>query len=242
VAAVQFSPDGTQVLTASIDGTARIWERESGAPTVEPLRHSGPVVWARFSPDSLRVVAASMDHAARIWDACTGECLTEPLRHRAQVRWAEFSPDGKRVVTASTDRTTRLWDAQTGQALSEPLAHAAEVWSALFSPDGRWVVTALADGTARIWEVLQASPPAPGWLAELAEAVAGQRLNARRVSEPVSASDFGRLKRELSARPGADPYDRWGHWFLADPRSRKLSPSARIMAAESISQERPEAQ
>jgi hypothetical protein len=121
-----------------------------------------------------------------------------------------------------------VWDAQTGHALSEPLQHQAELWSAQFSPDGRWVVTASADGTARIWELSLAPAPASGWLAELAEAVAGQRLNERRLSEPVAAGQLLRLQQELERRDASDPYVRWAHWFLRDPQVRTISPSASV--------------
>jgi len=38
----------------------------------------------------------------------------------------------------------------------------------------------------RIIEVLEAPTPAPAWLAELAEAMAGQHFNAENQTEPVS--------------------------------------------------------
>ena len=51
-----FSPDGRFVVTASEDGTARIWEAATGKAIGEPLRHEKKVSSAAFSPDGRFVV------------------------------------------------------------------------------------------------------------------------------------------------------------------------------------------
>jgi WD40 repeat protein len=61
-----FSPDGKRVVTASGDGTARVWEAAPGKAASEPLRHDGSVMSAGVSPDGKWIVTASADHTARI--------------------------------------------------------------------------------------------------------------------------------------------------------------------------------
>ena len=39
----QFSPDGTRVVTASDDKTARLWDARSGKPLGEAMEHQGGV-------------------------------------------------------------------------------------------------------------------------------------------------------------------------------------------------------
>ena len=152
-----FSRDGTRIVTASGDKTARVWDAATGKPVTDPLEHQAAVTSAAFSPDGNRVVTAS-DKTARVWDAATGKSLTGPLEHQAVVMSAAFSPDGTRVVTASWDRTARIWDAATGQPIASPLEHREGVLSAAFSPDGTRVVTASWDGTARVWDATTGNP------------------------------------------------------------------------------------
>ena len=158
VVSAAFSPDGTRVVTASSDGTARVWDAASGTPVTRPLVHQAAVMSAAFSPDGTRVVTASGDKTARMWDAATGTPLTRPLEHQAAVVSAAFSPDGTRVVTASWDMTARVWDAATGTPVTHPLEHQSVVWSAAFSPDGTRVVTASLDMTARVWDAVTGTP------------------------------------------------------------------------------------
>ena len=50
-----FSPDGARIVTASADGTARIWDAATGSPVGEPLRQRDAVFSAAFSPDGARM-------------------------------------------------------------------------------------------------------------------------------------------------------------------------------------------
>ncbi len=109
VSSAAFSPDGTRIVTASYDGSARVWDTKTGALIAELLGHGDRVLGAAFSPDGSRIVTASADRTARVWDAQTGAALTSFSGHTNQVVTASFSPDGSRVVTASVDRTARIW-------------------------------------------------------------------------------------------------------------------------------------
>jgi WD40 repeat protein len=151
---VAFSPDGRTAVTASTDGTARLWDAFSGAPRGAPLRHEGGVVQAAFSPDSRLVITASLDRTARLWEVDRGRPRGAPLRHRGPVRSVAFSPDGRTVLTGSNDGGARIWEVASQRLLGEPLRHQGWVQQVGFRPDGNVAITASqGDNTVRLWDV-----------------------------------------------------------------------------------------
>jgi len=152
-----FSPDGKTALTASDDGTAKLWDGATGTPAGPPLEHEGRVLYAAFSPDGRVAATASLDGKARLWDVATGR-LIHSLDHPPGVHKLAFSPDGKTLVTAGTNNAARLWNVETGKLRGRPLEHTSQVDAVAFSPDGRIVLTASDDKTARRWDAATGEP------------------------------------------------------------------------------------
>ncbi|TAU59259.1 TIR domain-containing protein [Rhizobium ruizarguesonis] len=149
---VAFSPDGTRIVTASNDKTARMWDAATGAPIGAPMKHAREVLYTSFSPDGRRIVTTSLDDTAQLWDTATGTPVGEVMRHHDRIFSVAFSPDGTRIVTASFDKTARLWAATTGAPIGEAMQHDGPVNSVAFSPDGTRIVTASDDKAARLWD------------------------------------------------------------------------------------------
>src|SRR5215831_7251415 len=71
VSSAAFSPDGSRIVTASLDKTAWIWDAATAKEIAVLRGHEGGVWSAAFSPDASRIVTASDDKTAWIWDAAT---------------------------------------------------------------------------------------------------------------------------------------------------------------------------
>ena len=149
VTAVAWSPDGHHILTASNDGTARIWDATTGDNTLT-LTHTNSLSVVAWSPDGHHILTGSEDGTVRIWDAATGD-NTLTLTHKASVTAVAWSPDARHILTVSRDRTVRIWDATTGDN-TLTLTHTYPVSAVAWSPDGHHILTGSQDGTARIWD------------------------------------------------------------------------------------------
>ena len=147
-----FNSDGTRIVTALEDGTARIWDAASGKQTLVLRGHEKGLNSAAFNPSGSRIVTASRDKTARVWDAVSGQQIAVLRSHDDMVLSAAFSPDGSRIVTASADKTARVWDADGTKEIAVLRGHGDRVYSAVFSRDGSRIVTASADRSARVWD------------------------------------------------------------------------------------------
>jgi WD40 repeat protein len=216
VESAQFSPDGKWIVTASNDTTARLWDAQTGRERVALNGHAGWVHSAWFSANGDRIVTASSDSTARIWDAATGQPLFDLSPHPGSVWYGEFSADGKLILTGDDAGTARLWDGTTGLPLTGWVKNGVSLKRTHLSPDGRWALSAAEDGSVRVWPLLYSPPPAPGWLPELAEALAGRRLRDDGTLQQVPPERWFALNKSLGASTSDDLYARWAKWFFVE--------------------------
>jgi WD40 repeat protein len=151
VSAVAFSPDGSQVLSASFDKTVKLWDGETGK-SIAALPHPDGVRAAAFDADGSRILTGSLDNTAQLWDAQTGQPMAQPLLHRGMVTAVAFSRDGALVATGSADGGIQIWDSQTLEPVGRPLAHDERVNAIAFSRDGTYVATGTTQGVLRCWD------------------------------------------------------------------------------------------
>ena len=75
-----FSPDGKRFVSASYDGTLKLWDAESGKEIRTLAGHQGEVSSCAFSPRGSEILSASSDNTLKLWDAKSGKCTkTLPL-------------------------------------------------------------------------------------------------------------------------------------------------------------------
>jgi len=152
VNAIDFSPDGRHLATASNDKTARVWDVISGHE-VSRVKHDAFVRATRFSPNGELMATASEDGTARIWEVASGDEIAR-FNHKYKLRDLAFSPDGKRLATTSWGHEVVIWQVASGHEVGR-VEHDPKSWvnAVAFSSDGKHLATAGSDKSAVIWEV-----------------------------------------------------------------------------------------
>jgi WD40 repeat protein len=145
-----FLAPGNRIVSASRDGTARVWDL-NGTPLFALDGHVGAVTDADVAPDGKRIVTASVDGVTRIWDAETGHLVTAFVGV-VQLNGVRFRKDGKAVVTAGSDGVARVWDIESGHESRRIDPHAGPINSAEFNADGSQLLI-VTNGKAQVYDV-----------------------------------------------------------------------------------------
>ncbi|HWL93733.1 MAG TPA: hypothetical protein VNT79_09370 [Phycisphaerae bacterium] len=164
-----FSPDGTRIVTASLDYPLEIWNAASGIKLgtlgSEEDGRSRELVAAGYHPDGTRIVTSAWDGAPRLWDATLGKELAEfPVRQASTPHSSvsngvvAFSPDGDLFVATSIEQfpvrfELSVRDSVTGREVVALHEQEPGFLGAAFDPSGPRIVTASGDPTARTWNV-----------------------------------------------------------------------------------------
>ncbi len=157
-------------MTGSDDGTAIVWDAESGTVIREWLAHWGAVSALSFSPDSQRLVSAGGESGDTlvVWDLSNGVIKAavlasiDPADPKTAVGKCIWSPDGTLIASTCGDVPVRVWDAQTFRQrcllsvddLAIPSGRRHNLTRSLqWSPDSRYLAwTCYAQAPASILE------------------------------------------------------------------------------------------
>ncbi len=145
----RFSPDGSRIVTASGDGSARVFDSETGEQLLILDGHSRLLSRCAFSPDGERILTAGQDWTVRLWDARTGEPLGILPIPDGRTTAVSFSPDGDRILVAG-DRRASIFKTVLGTpCLSTSLRYPSVCYDVSFDMGGEQLVMAGADGVIR---------------------------------------------------------------------------------------------
>lgn len=97
VVEAHFVPGSSLLVTASFDGSARVWDWRRGVLRVEPLLHSGPVLFARPVLSGSHVLTVGDDRVLRLWRVRPG-AVQAAAAPATLLHQPSLSSDGKRVV------------------------------------------------------------------------------------------------------------------------------------------------
>uniref|UniRef100_A0AAQ5ZHX4 Apoptotic protease-activating factor 1 n=1 Tax=Amphiprion ocellaris TaxID=80972 RepID=A0AAQ5ZHX4_AMPOC len=168
---VQFSPDGSQLLSCSDDQTVRVslWETNKV--------HTSSAICLKRDSNVLfngeEIVVSAADNCNRLQVRCkknlhknnvgclfevlelpSGKLLANLLGHTKTVLHCQFSQNGQTLITSSEDTTIRVWRWQSGECkVLQGHKEQVRCFSLLSnSPNESRLLSWSFDGTVKVWD------------------------------------------------------------------------------------------
>ncbi|MDY6878333.1 MAG: BTAD domain-containing putative transcriptional regulator [Chloroflexota bacterium] len=150
VNSITISTNGRLALSASDDGTLRLWNLEGQIESRRFETDGTPMGAVDVSPDGRRLLTGGGTGDAILWDVESGQIIRRFEGEGIPIcpDCVAFSPDGRQALVAAEDvfgdsgaTSLVLWEVETGQEIHRFEGHVTYVRALAFGPDGR---TALA--------------------------------------------------------------------------------------------------
>ncbi|MEA2443151.1 MAG: hypothetical protein QOJ12_443, partial [Thermoleophilales bacterium] len=170
VFSTRWSADGGRLVTASNDGTATVFDMQTGNKLFDLRGHGNSVNSAEFVGSTYKVVTGSSDGTVRLWDTGTGRELS---RLGDWALEAAYSPKDRRVAIAATGGpgsfapVAMIWDPATGKHVGLYTFGVAQAQTVGFDNTGARLLVGGDDGFRRgVVEIVDPATgdatPAPG--------------------------------------------------------------------------------
>src|SRR5439155_6101276 len=109
--------DMQRLISASQDGTVRLWSLQTQRELGVPLHDQGerePVFGLALAPDNRLLAVGCRDGAVRLYDLASGKEREDSARaYESWIRAAAITHDRTRLAVALQDKTLKLLDAAT---------------------------------------------------------------------------------------------------------------------------------
>ena len=155
LAAVAITPDAKVIVTGSRNGSAVLWDMETGTK-IGVYKHGGNITGVAIDPDGEHIATASGNGTAILWNAVTGEKL-HICRHAKDVITVAFLGNSRKVLSGSSDGQVAFWG-RDGEDRRYSLGHTS-LRAISLSSDSSVLVTVTATSSLSekiaVWETIE---------------------------------------------------------------------------------------
>jgi WD40 repeat protein len=160
IGCIDWSQDGSRLLTCDIGGQIRTWDVAAGRELMNvPAELSArfnvrSVAW---SPDSKEIVGGDGTGRLLIWNADTGDLLrtlgdeTSGGGHTKAVSFLHFRREGRLLASGGGDGRVIIWDYAKHKLLRQLEGHTGPVLHVCWHPNENRIASASTDETVRVW-------------------------------------------------------------------------------------------
>jgi serine/threonine protein kinase len=158
---VQFTPDGTRLITAGDDCALRVWATHSGE-LLQWLEASDPLHAAALLSNTTSALIgggrAGGDFSLRVWGLVQGNEIAHLVGHTGIVRAVQPTSDSRGAISVGDDGKLRLWDVHGNKQILAIDVDPAGVSAALLMPNDLIAATGTASGKFMLWELSSQKP------------------------------------------------------------------------------------
>lgn len=148
--ALKCNADGSQVVSASSDGSCIVWDLQKGV-RVHALFENAVFKDMIFHPDEAQYLTCGTNCKLTYWDAYDASPIRVTDGGNAAITCLDIKSDGNTFVSGSSDKQVKLWDYDDGLTEVIGRGHSGVINGIAISPDERSLVSVGSEGGIFIW-------------------------------------------------------------------------------------------
>ncbi|KAM3330776.1 hypothetical protein ACQJBY_027111 [Aegilops geniculata] len=130
---------GERVLTASHDGTVKMWDVRTDTCVATVGRCQSAVLCMEYDDSTGILAAAGRDVLAHVWDIRSSKQMFKLQGHTKWIRSMRMT--GETIITGSDDWTARVWSLTRGTCDAVLACHAGPILCVEYSPSDKGIIT-----------------------------------------------------------------------------------------------------
>ncbi|VEU40472.1 unnamed protein product [Pseudo-nitzschia multistriata] len=155
ITALDWSTDGTTVVSASQDGNLLLWDALTTSKKMDIRLKSAYVMSVCMDKSGQYVAAGGLDNACSIYSVGgtdQAQLKTELVSHEGYLADCKFFHSPSKMLTASADATALLWDVEKGQIIDTFQEHKSNLTEIQLVEQDMYL-SCSTDMTIKLWDV-----------------------------------------------------------------------------------------